>query len=86
MIDYGTVRSTVKPDELEIDEYSVWVNSNIKEIEVQSEDESHTEYEFNQVRYTKDEYIKLIDERNTTLEAQLTDTQLALCEIYEGMM
>lgn len=86
MIDYGKVRSTVKPDEVEIDEYSVWVNSDIKEIDVQSEDESHTEYEFNQVRYTKDEYIKLIDERNTTLESQLTDTQLALCEIYEGMM
>lgn len=86
MIDYGAVRSTVKPDEVEIDEYSVWVNSNIQEIEVQSEVEIHTEYEFNQIRYTKDEYIKLIDERNTTLEAQLTDTQLALCEIYEGMM
>lgn len=85
MIDYGTVKSTIKPDKIEIDEYSVWVNSDIKEIEVQSEDESHTEYEFNQVRYTKDEYIKLIDERNTTLESQLTDTQLALCEIYEGM-
>lgn len=86
MIDYGTVRSTVKPDEVEIDEYSVWVNSDIKGIDVQSEDESHTEYEFNQVRYTKDEYIKMIDERNSTLESQLTDTQLALCEIYEGMM
>lgn len=86
MIDDGVVRSTVKPDEVEIDEYSVWVNSDIKEIQVQSEDERHTEYEFNQVRYTKDEYIKLIDERNSTLESQLTDTQLALCEIYEGMV
>lgn len=86
MIDYGTVRSTIKPDKVKIDEYSVWVNTNIKEIVVHSEDESHTEYEFNQVRYTKDEYIKLIDERNTTLESQLTDTQLALCEIYEGMV
>lgn len=86
MIDYGTVRSTIKPNKVEIDEYSVWVNSDITEIVVQSEDESHTEYEFNQLRYTKDEYIKLIDERNTTLESQLTDTQLALCEIYEGMM
>lgn len=85
MIDYGKVRSTVKPDEVEIDEYSVWVNSDIKEIDVQLEDEIHTEYEFNQLRYTKDEYIKMIDERNTTLESQLTDTQLALCEIYEGM-
>lgn len=88
MIDYGTVRSTVKPDDVEIDEYSVWVNSDIKKIEVQSENGSYTdiEYEYNQVRYTKDEYIKMIDERNTTLESQLTDTQLALCEIYEGMM
>lgn len=85
MINYGIVRSTVKPDAVEIDEYSVWINTNIQEIEVQSEVEIHTEYEFNQVRYTKDEYIKLIDERNTTLESQLTDTQLALCEIYEGM-
>lgn len=86
MIDYGKVRSTVKPDKVEIDEYSVWVNSNIKEVDVQSESESHIEYEFNQIRYTKDEYIKMIDERNTTLESQLTDTQLALCEIYERMM
>ena len=86
MIDYGIVRSTVKPEKVEIDEYSVWVNTDIKEIEVQSENEKHTEYEFNQVRYTKDEYIKLIDERNSTLEAQLTDTQLALCEIFEEMI
>ena len=85
MIDYGAVRSTVKPDAVEIDEYSVWLNSDIKEIEMQSEDKTHTEYEFYLVRYTKDEYIKLIDERNTTLESQLTDTQLALCEIYEGI-
>lgn len=85
MIDYGTVRSTIKPNKVEIDEYSVWINTNIQEIEVQSEVKIHTEYEFNQIRYTKDEYIKLIDERNTTLESQLTDTQLALCEIYEGM-
>lgn len=85
MIDYGIVRSTVKPDKIEIDEFSVWVNSDIKEIDVQSENETHIEYEYNQVRYTKDEYIKLIDKKNTTLESQLTDTQLALCEIYEGM-
>lgn len=86
MIDYKTVRSTVKPYEVEIDEYSVWVNSDIREVGVQTENESHTEYEYNQVRYTKDEYIKLLDEHNSTLEAQLTDTQLALCELYEGMM
>ena len=35
------------------------------------------------VQYTKDEYIKLMDEKNTELESQLTDTQLALCDVYE---
>ena len=86
MIDYEKVRSTVKPKNVEIDEYSVWVNTDIQEIQVQIEDEIHIEYEFSQVRYDKDEYIKLIDERNSTLEAQLTDTQLALCEIFEEMI
>lgn len=86
MIDYEKVRSTVKPKNVEIDEYSVWINTDIQEIQVQIEDEIHIEYEFSQVRYDKDEYIKLIDERNSTLEAQLTDTQLALCEIFEEMI
>lgn len=31
------------------------------------------------VQYTKDEYISLLD-------SQLTDTQLALVEVYEGMV
>ena len=86
MIDCEKVRSTVKPKNVEIDEYSVWINTDIQEIQVQIEDEIHIEYEFSQVRYDKDEYIKLIDERNSTLEAQLTDTQLALCEIFEEMI
>ena len=33
--------------------------------------------------YTKDEYIKLMAEKNAELESQLTDTQLALCDVYE---
>ena len=41
------------------------------------------EYEFNQIQYSKDEYIKLVDERNKALENELTDTQIALCDIFE---
>lgn len=37
------------------------------------------------VQYTKDEYIKLMDEKSAELDAQLTDTQLALCDVYEMM-
>ncbi len=84
MTEYKKVRSTVCPDAIRFDEKSVWVTENIKEVEVEFEGEAYTEYEFDQKRYSKDEYIKLIDEKNAELEAQLTDTQLALCEIYEG--
>ena len=83
MNEYKNVQSAIKPKEIEIDEYSVWVNSDIKEISVTDENGSHTEYEFNQIQYTKDEYIRLICEQNKAFENELTDTQLALCDIFE---
>lgn len=82
MIDYGKQKSTVCPEPLVIDEQSVWVNSNIGAVE---EDE-FIGFEFNMVQYGKDEYIKRMSENNVSLEKQLTDTQIALCEIYEGMV
>lgn len=78
MIDYERVRSTVRPEPMLFDEYSVWINTEISEIEGEQ-----TEYEYRMIRYTKDEYIKLMAEKNAELESQLTDTQLALCDVYE---
>lgn len=86
MIDHGKVRSTVKPEAKVIDEYSVWINTEIQEVEVNFEDNIHTEYEFNQIRYSKNEYIEMIDNRNAQLESQVTDTQLALVEVYEMVL
>lgn len=85
MINHGLVRSTIEPEPKEIDAYSVWVNTNIREIQVQYEEEegTHIEYEFNQIQYSKDEYIKMIDDRNAELESAITDTQLALVDVYE---
>lgn len=84
MINHGLVRSIIKPELKEIDAYSVWINTNIREVQVQGEGEdTHIEYEFNQVQYSKDEYIKMIDDKNTELEAAITDTQLALVDVYE---
>ena len=83
MTEYKNVQSTIKPNETEIDEYSVWVNSDIHELSVTDENGSHTEYEYNQTQYSKDEYIRLISEQNKDLEDKLTDTQLAICEVYE---
>lgn len=31
----------------------------------------------------KDEYIKLMVDKDASLEEQVTDTQLALCDVYE---
>ena len=86
MTDYGRIRSTVEPEGKVIDEYSVWINTDIQEIEVEHDGDVHTEYEFNQVQYSKDEYIKMIDEKNAKLEGQVTDTQMALCDVYEMLL
>lgn len=85
MIDYKIVQSMSKPENIVIDEYSVWVNTNIQEIKVMDDNCGHTEFEFHQVRYSKDEYIKLMIEQNQALEAEITNTQIALTEIYESM-
>ena len=83
---YKNVRSSVCPEAIRFDDKSVWVTDNIREKTVNFEGEVFIEYEFDQTRYTKDEYIKLLDDKNAILEAQLTDTQLALCEVYELML
>ena len=84
MKDFGKTRSTVKPDTVVIDDSSVWVHSDIQEVhETMGEDQSFDGYEFNMVHYDKDEYILMMSEKNAALEKQVTDTQLALCEVYK---
>ena len=63
MTDYGTVRSAVRPEGLAVDEYSVWVNTDIAQ--------TAAGFEYNMVRYSKDEYIKLMDEANQKAQADL---------------
>ena len=85
MIDYGTTKSTVKPEPLKIDEFSVWVCSNITPITETNPDGEHefNGFEFDMVQYDKDEYIRLMNEKTALVEQQLTYTQLALVEVYE---
>lgn len=87
MINHGKVRSTIEPERLVIDEYSVWIAENIEEIEVEDEiinDKGETEkvtttmYEYDLVQYTKDEYILM-------QSSQMTDVEMALVEIYESL-
>ena len=84
MKDFGKTISTVKPDAVVIDDNSVWVHTDIQEVhESVGEDQSFDGYEFNMIQYEKDEYILMMSEKNSELEKQVTDTQLALCEVYE---
>ena len=86
MIDYGKVRSTVKPDEIVIDEFSVWQHTNIQEVsENVGEENEFVGYEFSMVQYDKNEFILQQATDNAALQQQITDTQLALCEVYEMM-
>ena len=81
MIEHGKVKSTVSPEPLLVDEFSVWVCSNITPIE-----ETFNGFEYDMVQYEKDEYIKIMTETNQNIEKQVTDVQVALIEIYEGMV
>ena len=57
MKNYGDTRSNIRPQATRTDDKYVWVASNIREITVEDEEGNHTEYEYNLVRYDKDEYI-----------------------------
>ncbi|MDD3049766.1 MAG: hypothetical protein PHR06_01320 [Candidatus Cloacimonetes bacterium] len=86
MKNYGKQRSTVSPDPMVVDDFSVWIHSDIVPVEEAVGEETFIGFEFSMVQYDKDEYIKEMSEKNQTMEAQLSDTQLALVEIYEGMV
>lgn len=86
MINHDRIRSTVKPEPIVIDEFSVWRYTNIQEIsEYIGEENEFIGYEFNMVQYDKDEFILQQTAENANLQQQIIDTQLALCEVYELM-
>lgn len=76
MTNHGRVRSVIQPDTRVIDENSVWTAEDTASVTVTDEGGAHTEYEYTLKQYAKDEYIGVLD-------SQLTDTQLALCDVYE---
>lgn len=85
MKQYGTQRSTVKPEDVEITESKVFSYEDITEIKVENpeSDDEVTMYEFTLTEYDKDEYIRIQAEKNASLEEQMTQTQVALCDVYE---
>ena len=83
MKNYGLQRSAVEPKAVEITESKVFIATDIEQVTLTMDEQETQEYQFNLVEYEKDEYIEIISEKNEELEQQMTDTQLALCDVYE---
>lgn len=82
MKDYGLTKSTVKPEPFKMDEYSVYICTDIEPFEEEIDGETFTGWQYKMVQYSKDEYILLQQQK---IDEEITNTQLALCEIVEGM-
>lgn len=82
MVDHKIVRSVDKPEEMVIDEFSVWIATDIKQVKVKDESGERTEYEYHLMQYDKDEFIQLTTKN---IEADVTSTQVALCDVYEAL-
>lgn len=81
MKDMGMIQgSGAQAKELIVNKDTVYVHTDITKVE-----EEENLYEYHEIQYDKDEYIKLMSEKNKELEEQVINTQMALCEIYEGM-
>lgn len=77
---FPNTRSAVEPQPKVVDEFSVWIADNIHTVSVPDEDgNEREEYEYDLTQYDKDEYIKLIDDRND-------DIEMAIVELYESML
>ena len=85
MIDCGYVTgSKEQAVELIVGIDTVYVHDDIQLLKKEDEQGNPVEvYQYHEVQYDKDEYIKVMSEKNSELETQLTDTQIALCDVYE---
>ena len=84
----NVTHSTITPEPIEIDAYSVYVNKNIKETvspdNMTSEEGSSSTviYEYDQYIYDKDEYIRNMSEAQSDIE----DAVMELAELVSGVV
>ena len=82
MINHGNVQSTVKPQPFEVTAENVWVAENIQE--VKTDDFEGFSYDLTQ--YSLQEYALVSIEARVAMEKLLTDTQVAIVEIFESLV
>lgn len=84
MINYGIVKSSTRPQEVEMTDSMVFVASNIEPFSETIEEYTMEGYQYNYVAYTKDEYIRVITESNTQAIAALEE-ELRAAKILLGV-
>lgn len=82
MINHGNVQSTVKPQPFEVTTENVWVAENIQEVKT----EEFEGFSYDLTQYTLEEYTLKSIEVNKELERQVSETQMAIVEIYESVV
>ncbi len=88
---FENVRSTAESvQEIEINDYFVILNNGITEVHEEAADEFDMGFDgweiAEQIIYDKDEYMKILLEKNSSLEQEVTDLQTALAEVYEQVI
>ncbi len=84
MTDYGKMRGSVKPQDIEITANAVFIASDITPFKEKIDDYVYEGYEYLYKSYTKDEYLLKLAQENAELRQTVLDTQMALVELYEG--
>lgn len=80
----GTIHDE-QPDALIFWPTSVDVNKDVKQVYVEDKEtgKKYKKWQCDTYRYDKDEYIEELQAQNDIINAQLTDTQVGLAEVYE---
>jgi len=77
MINYGKVKSSVRPQEIEMTIDKVFVASNIEEYQETIDGRETNGYQYDYICYTKDEYILLMAQNNADVAALREELEAA---------
>ena len=84
MINYGHTYSTEQPSEIEITDSLIFVAENIVPYQKVIDEHTVEGFEYDYKAYTKDEYIQLLNDKNSKAIAELQE-ELAAAKILLGV-
>ena len=84
MKEYTHIRGSVRPQDFLIQGNQVYIASDITPYSENVDGHTIKGFDYTWTVYDKDEYLVLLARENTQLRQEITDTQLALIELYEG--